>query len=58
VFQSHRGDGAWSTPTRVELSGGAHKSEIEAFFSRYDEEGGISNIYWISAEVIEDAAPA
>ncbi|MEE4271784.1 MAG: hypothetical protein V2I67_08920 [Thermoanaerobaculales bacterium] len=33
VFQSRLGDGVWSTPTRVELSGGAHKSEMEAFFS-------------------------
>lgn len=25
------------------------------FFSRYDEDGGVSNIYWISSSVIDDA---
>ena len=28
------------------------------FFSRYNEEGGLSNIYWVSAEVIQMLKPA
>ena len=27
------------------------------FFSRYDEEGGLSNFYWVSTEIIEKLRP-
>ena len=33
VFQSRVDNGVWTTPARVDLSEGAHKSEMEAFFS-------------------------
>ncbi|WP_087493168.1 PD40 domain-containing protein [Winogradskyella sp. PC-19] len=54
-------DGTWSKP--INLGDAVNSKFAETcpsltpdgkylFFSRYDEEGGLSNIYWISAEVI------
>lgn len=59
-------DGTWSKPMNL---GNAVNSDFNEtcpsltpdgkylFFSRYNEEGGISNIYWVSAEVIEKVKP-
>lgn len=59
-------DGTWSKPINL---GNAVNSDFNEtcpsltpdgnylFFSRYNEEGGISNIYWVSAEVIDRVRP-
>ena len=54
-------DGTWTTP--INLGSGVNSNFNETcpsitpdgkylFFSRYEEEGGLSNIYWVSAEVL------
>jgi len=59
-----RGDGSWSEP--VPLGPGVNTAHSETcpsmspdgrylFFSRYDEEGGVSDIYWVSASVLDEA---
>ncbi|OJJ18107.1 hypothetical protein BKI52_29580 [marine bacterium AO1-C] len=59
-------DGTWTSPIKL---GPAVNSDFTEtcpsltpdgkylFFSRYNEEGGLSNIYWISAEVINQVRP-
>jgi Tol biopolymer transport system component len=60
-------DGTWATPRN--LGGEINTEHSETcpalspdgkylFFSRYNEEGELSNIYWISSSVIEDARRA
>ncbi len=60
-------DGSWSTP--INLGPGVNSDYTETcpsltpdgkylFFSRYNEEGGVSNIYWVNAEVIDRVRPA
>lgn len=58
-FEKH--DGTWSNPINLGDSVNSDFNETcpslspdgkFLFFSRYNEEGGFSNIYWISAEVI------
>jgi len=55
-------DGSWSKP--INLGEGINSKVSETvptvspdgkflFFSRFDEKGGFSNIYWVSTEVIE-----
>lgn len=60
-------DGTWSKPINLGEAVNSKFSETcpsltpdgkYLFFSRYDEEGGLSNIYWISAEVINKVKPA
>jgi Tol biopolymer transport system component len=59
-------DGGWTTP--VNLGPGVNSAFSEScpslspdgrylFFSRYEEEGGLSQIYWASADVIEAVRP-
>lgn len=59
-------DGSWGTPKPLGPSVNTEYSETcpslspdgkFLFFSRYDEPGGISDIYWISSEVIGLIAP-
>jgi ankyrin repeat protein len=56
-------DGAWTKP--INLGSGVNSNFNETcpsitpdgkylFFSRYDEEGGLPNIYWVSAEIINE----
>ena len=54
-------DGTWSKPINLGVTVNSTFNETCAsitpdgkylFFSRYNEEGGLSNIYWVSAEVI------
>nr|WP_010130513.1 PD40 domain-containing protein [Microbulbifer agarilyticus] len=56
-------DGGWSKPVSLGSEVNSTHSETVPsvtpdgkylFFSRYDEEGGISNLYWISSEVIDE----
>jgi Tol biopolymer transport system component len=60
-------DGTWSKP--INLGDGVNSDFTETcpsitpdgkylFFSRYNEEGGLSNIYWVDAEVINAVRPA
>ena len=60
-------DGTWSKP--INLGNEVNSSYAETcpsltpdgkylFFSRYNEEGGLSNIYWVSAEVINKVRPS
>lgn len=60
-------DGSWSTPINLGLAVNSDYTETcpsltpdgkYLFFSRYNEEGGLSNIYWVSAEVIDQVRPA
>ncbi|MBY6189243.1 serine hydrolase [Microbulbifer agarilyticus] len=60
-------DGGWSKPVSLGSEVNSTHSETVPsvtpdgkylFFSRYDEEGGISNFYWISSEVIDEVRPA
>lgn len=65
IFVSRREeDGSWSTP--VKLGSGVNSDFSETcpslspdgrflFFSRYNEPGGVSNIYWVGASVISEA---
>lgn len=59
-------DGSWSTP--INLGPAVNSDYTETcpsltpdgkylFFSRYNEEGGLSNIYWVSADVINRVRP-
>ena len=59
-------DGTWSEP--INLGNAVNSDFTETcpsitpdgkylFFSRYNEEGGLSNIYWVSAEVINKVRP-
>lgn len=67
IFVSFRNDdGSWGSPRSLGPSVNTEYSETcpslspdgtFLFFSRYNEPGGISDIYWISAEVIALAAP-
>ena len=59
-------DGSWGTPKPLGPSVNTEYSETcpslspdgrYLFFSRYNEPGGVSDIYWIDAEVITAAAP-
>ena len=59
-------DGTWSKPINLGNSVNSDFGETcpslspdgkYLFFSRYNEEGGISNIYWVSAEVIDRVRP-
>jgi len=56
-------DGTWTKP--INLGSGVNSNFNETcpsitpdgkylFFSRYNEEGGIPNIYWVSAKIIEE----
>lgn len=56
-------DGAWTKP--INLGSGVNSNFNETcpsitpdgkylFFSRYDEEGGLPNIYWVSSGIIEN----
>lgn len=60
-------DGAWSAP--VKLGEGVSSDFYEScpalspdgkylFFSRYNEPGELSNIYWVSSDIIESNRPA
>jgi len=60
-------DGTWSKP--INLGNDVNSNFDETcpsmtpdgkylFFSRYNEEGGLSNIYWISAKVIDRLRPS
>ncbi|NRB52323.1 MAG: PD40 domain-containing protein [Saprospiraceae bacterium] len=60
-------DGDWSTPINLGPEVNSDYTETcpsltpdgkYLFFSRYNEEGGLSNIYWVSAEVIDRVRPA
>ncbi len=59
-------NGAWSKP--INLGAGVNSNFAETcpsitpdgkylFFGRYNEEGGLSNVYWVSTEVIENLRP-
>ena len=57
-------DGGWTEPASLGHEVNTEHAETCAsvswdgkyvFFSRYDEDGGVSNIYWISSSVIDDA---
>jgi Tol biopolymer transport system component len=59
-------DGSWGSPWPLGPAVNTEHSETcpalspdgkYLFFSRYNEPGGISNIYWVSSEVIKLAAP-
>lgn len=56
-------DGAWTKPINLGSEVNSNFNETcpsitpdgkYIFFSRYDEEGGLPNIYWVSAEIIDD----
>jgi hypothetical protein len=60
-------DASWTTPRNLGEEVNTRYSETcptlsadgkYLFFSRYNEEGELSNIYWISRSVIEDARRA
>ena len=57
-------DGGWTTPINLGPAVNSEHSEscpsLSAdgkylFFSRYDEPGGVAQIYWVDAQVIDDA---
>jgi|TARA_R110000868_G_scaffold32617_6_gene118764 hypothetical protein len=59
-------DGTWTKP--INLGGSVNSNFPETvpsvtpdgkylFFSRYNEEGGLSNFYWVSTDVIENLRP-
>lgn len=59
-------DGSWGPPRRLGTEVNTEFSETcpalspdgrFLFFSRYNEPGGISDLYWVSSEVIELVAP-
>lgn len=59
-------DGAWSKPINLGKEVNSNFPETVPsitpdgkylFFSRYNEEGGLSNFYWVSTEVIENLRP-
>ena len=62
-----KADGTWSKPINLGESVNSNVGETVPsvtpdgkylFFSRYNEEGGLSNLYWVSTQVIEDLRPA
>ena len=67
IFVSFRtDDGTWGSPRPLGPAVNTEHSETcpalspdgkYLFFSRYNEPGGISNIYWVSSEVIKLVAP-
>ncbi len=59
-------DGTWSKPINLGSTVNSDFTETcpsltpdgkYLFFSRYNEEGGLSNIYWVSSEVINKVKP-
>lgn len=61
-----QGDGTWSKPINLGPTVNSNFPETcpsitpdgkYLFFGRYNEEGGLSNIYWVSTEVIENVRP-
>lgn len=59
-------DGAWTKPINLGNAVNSNFNETVPsitpdgkylFFSRYNEEGGLSNFYWVSTEVIENIRP-
>ena len=59
-------DGTWTKPINLGKEVNSNFSETAAsitpdgkylFFGRYNEEGGLSNFYWVSTEVIEKLRP-
>jgi len=59
-------DGTWTKPINLGNSVNSNFDETVPsitpdgkylFFSRYNEEGGLSNFYWVSTEVIENLRP-
>jgi len=59
-------DGAWTKPINLGITVNSKFDERVAtvtpdgkylFFSRYNEEGEIANLYWVSTEVIENVRP-
>ncbi|TPH13419.1 PD40 domain-containing protein [Litorilituus lipolyticus] len=59
-------DGTWTNPINLgkavntdfhERVPGVTPDGKYLFFSRYNEEGGIANLYWVSTEVIEKVRP-
>jgi len=59
-------DGAWSKPINLGNTVNSNFDETVPsitpdgkylFFSRYNEEGGLSNFYWVSTEIIENLRP-
>ncbi|MEM9000402.1 MAG: hypothetical protein AAGB24_09060 [Bacteroidota bacterium] len=59
-------DGAWSKPINLGSEVNSNFSETcpsltpdgnYLFFSRYNEEGGLSNFYWVDAQIIENLRP-
>lgn len=60
-------DGAWSKPINLGSQVNSNFAETcpsitpngkYLFFGRYNEEGGLSNIYWVSTQVIHKVRPA
>ena len=60
-------DGSWSEPiilgpevnsTHGETVPSVTPDGKYLFFSRYNEEGGVSNLYWVSTDVIDKVRPA
>ncbi|WP_068547716.1 TolB family protein [Thalassotalea crassostreae] len=60
-------DGTWSKPINLGEAVNSKFGETVPsvtpdgkylFFSRYNEEGGLSNLYWVSTQVIEDLRPS
>lgn len=65
VYFKEKG-GAWTKPINLgntvnsnfhERVPGVTPDGKYLFFSRYNEEGGIANLYWVSTEVIENVRP-
>lgn len=61
-----KADGTWSQPVNLGESVNSSFGETVPsvtpdgkylFFSRYNEEGGLSDFYWVSADVIENVRP-
>lgn len=59
-------DGTWTKPINLgeAVNSSFHERVASVtpdgkylFFSRYNEEGGIANLYWVSADVIENVRP-
>jgi len=62
----HQGDGTWGPATPLGATVNTEYSETcpsispdgrFLFFSRYNEPGGLSNVYWVSSDVIDEVAP-
>lgn len=59
-------DGSWTSPINLGSQVNSHFPETAPsitpdgkylFFGRYNEEGGLSNFYWVSTKVIENLRP-